>query len=167
MDHAEENEILGATKRYYVERPIFSHPVLQERLHKKDKVSDSIGDKLKQAFTYVLSACFLYSLIQLREKQGQMYKESLWCRGKKQMMNTRDLQSSPHGSFRCPHLHSVVDVWWNTSFIMHFTIWNSSYALCHIKVYINNPLFSSPHTFKISTAFSDCEAGEIPARRKT
>ncbi|XP_005895308.1 prestin isoform X3 [Bos mutus] len=51
MDHAEENEILGATKRYYVERPIFSHPVLQERLHKKDKVSDSIGDKLKQAFT--------------------------------------------------------------------------------------------------------------------
>ncbi|XP_068828436.1 prestin isoform X2 [Capricornis sumatraensis] len=51
MDHAEENEILGATHRYYVERPIFSHPVLQERLHKKDKVSDSIGDKLKQAFT--------------------------------------------------------------------------------------------------------------------
>ncbi|XP_061022322.1 prestin isoform X2 [Dama dama] len=51
MDHAEENEILGATQRYYVERPIFSHPVLQERLHKKDKVSDSIGDKLKQAFT--------------------------------------------------------------------------------------------------------------------
>ena len=81
-------------------------------------------------------------------------------------MNTRDLQSCPHGSFRCPHLHSVLDVWWNTSFIMHFTIWNSSYALCHIKVYINNPLFSSPHTFKISTAFSDCEAGEIPARRR-
>ncbi|XP_012505749.1 PREDICTED: prestin [Propithecus coquereli] len=51
MDHAEENEILAATQRYYVERPIFSHPVLQERLHKKDKVSDSIGDKLKQAFT--------------------------------------------------------------------------------------------------------------------
>lgn len=74
MDHAEENEILGATHRYYVERPIFSHPVLQERLHKKDKVSDSIGDKLKQAFTYVLSACFLYSVIQLREKQGHSTK---------------------------------------------------------------------------------------------
>ncbi|KAK7834906.1 hypothetical protein U0070_022877, partial [Myodes glareolus] len=51
MDHAEENEIPVATQRYYVERPIFSHPVLQERLHVKDKVSDSIGDKLKQAFT--------------------------------------------------------------------------------------------------------------------
>ncbi|XP_044241829.2 prestin isoform X10 [Ursus arctos] len=51
MDHAEENEILAASQRYYVERPIFSHPVLQERLHKKDKISDSIGDKLKQAFT--------------------------------------------------------------------------------------------------------------------
>ncbi|XP_045420229.1 prestin isoform X2 [Lemur catta] len=51
MDHAEENEILAATQRYYVERPIFSHPVLQERLHTKDKVSDSIADKLKQAFT--------------------------------------------------------------------------------------------------------------------
>ncbi|XP_011363498.1 prestin isoform X2 [Pteropus vampyrus] len=51
MDHAEENEILAATQRYYVERPIFSHPVLQERLHKKDKIPDSIGDKLKQAFT--------------------------------------------------------------------------------------------------------------------
>ncbi|CAK7308429.1 SLC26A5 [Vulpes lagopus] len=51
MDHAEENEILTASQRYYVERPIFSHPVLQERLHKKDKISDSIGDKLKQAFT--------------------------------------------------------------------------------------------------------------------
>ncbi|XP_057587412.1 prestin isoform X2 [Hippopotamus amphibius kiboko] len=51
MDHAEEDEILAATPRYYVERPIFSHPVLQERLHKKDKISDSIGDKLKQAFT--------------------------------------------------------------------------------------------------------------------
>ncbi|KAG8508451.1 Prestin, partial [Galemys pyrenaicus] len=51
MDHAEENEILAATQKYYVERPIFSHPVLQERLHKKDKVSDSIGDKLKQALT--------------------------------------------------------------------------------------------------------------------
>uniref|UniRef100_H0WYW6 Solute carrier family 26 member 5 n=1 Tax=Otolemur garnettii TaxID=30611 RepID=H0WYW6_OTOGA len=51
MDHAEENEILAATQRYYVERPIFSHPVLQERLHTKDKVPDSIGDKLKQAFT--------------------------------------------------------------------------------------------------------------------
>ncbi|XP_068406022.1 prestin isoform X2 [Eschrichtius robustus] len=51
MDHAEENEILAAAQRYYVERPIFSHPVLQERLHKKDKISDSIGDKLKQAFT--------------------------------------------------------------------------------------------------------------------
>uniref|UniRef100_A0A8D0RU86 Solute carrier family 26 member 5 n=1 Tax=Sus scrofa TaxID=9823 RepID=A0A8D0RU86_PIG len=51
MDHAEENELLAATQRYYVERPIFSHPVLQERLHKKDKISDSIGDKLKQAFT--------------------------------------------------------------------------------------------------------------------
>ncbi|XP_029418209.1 prestin isoform X2 [Nannospalax galili] len=51
MDHAEENEIPAATQRYYVERPIFSHPVLQERLHTKDKVSDSIGDKLKQAFT--------------------------------------------------------------------------------------------------------------------
>nr|XP_044625441.1 prestin isoform X2 [Equus asinus] len=50
MDHAEENEILAATRRYYVDRPIFSHPVLQERLHKKDKVPDSIGDKLKQAF---------------------------------------------------------------------------------------------------------------------
>ncbi|GAB5568465.1 prestin isoform X1 [Prionailurus iriomotensis] len=51
MDHAEENEILAANQRYYVERPIFSHLVLQERLHKKDKISDSIGDKLKQAFT--------------------------------------------------------------------------------------------------------------------
>ncbi|XP_022371108.1 prestin isoform X3 [Enhydra lutris kenyoni] len=51
MDHAEENEILAASQRYYVERPIFSHPILQERLHKKDKISDSIGDKLKQAFT--------------------------------------------------------------------------------------------------------------------
>ncbi|XP_073921023.1 prestin isoform X2 [Castor canadensis] len=51
MDHAEENEIPAATQRYYVERPIFSHPVLQERLHTKDKVLDSIGDKLKQAFT--------------------------------------------------------------------------------------------------------------------
>ncbi|KAM9216613.1 prestin isoform 1-T1 [Dugong dugon] len=51
MDHAEENEILAAAQKYYVERPIFSHPVLQERLHKKDKISDSIGDKLKQAFT--------------------------------------------------------------------------------------------------------------------
>ncbi|XP_007177377.2 prestin isoform X2 [Balaenoptera acutorostrata] len=51
MDHAEENEILEAAQRYYVERPIFSHLVLQERLHKKDKISDSIGDKLKQAFT--------------------------------------------------------------------------------------------------------------------
>nr|XP_025729028.1 prestin isoform X2 [Callorhinus ursinus] len=51
MDHAEENEILAASQRYYVERPIFSHPVLHERLHKKDKISDSIGDKLKQAFT--------------------------------------------------------------------------------------------------------------------
>uniref|UniRef100_A0A667HE37 Solute carrier family 26 member 5 n=1 Tax=Lynx canadensis TaxID=61383 RepID=A0A667HE37_LYNCA len=51
MDHAEENEILAASQRYYVERPIFSHLVLQERLHKKDKISDSIGDKLKQAFT--------------------------------------------------------------------------------------------------------------------
>ncbi|XP_037693398.1 prestin isoform X2 [Choloepus didactylus] len=51
MDHAEENEILAATQKYCVERPIFSHPVLQERLHKKDKVPDSIGDKLKQAFT--------------------------------------------------------------------------------------------------------------------
>ncbi|XP_064230794.1 prestin isoform X2 [Aotus nancymaae] len=51
MDHAEENEILAATQRYYVERPIFSHPVLQERLHQKDKIPDSIGDKLKQAFT--------------------------------------------------------------------------------------------------------------------
>lgn len=54
MDHAEENEILAASQRYYVERPIFSHLVLQERLHKKDKISDSIGDKLKQAFTYVV-----------------------------------------------------------------------------------------------------------------
>uniref|UniRef100_A0A8C9EFT0 Solute carrier family 26 member 5 n=1 Tax=Phocoena sinus TaxID=42100 RepID=A0A8C9EFT0_PHOSS len=51
MDHVEESEILAATQRYYVERPIFSHPVLQERLHKKDKISESIGDKLKQAFT--------------------------------------------------------------------------------------------------------------------
>ncbi|XP_025785474.1 prestin isoform X2 [Puma concolor] len=51
MDHAEENEILAASQKYYVERPIFSHLVLQERLHKKDKISDSIGDKLKQAFT--------------------------------------------------------------------------------------------------------------------
>ncbi|XP_023048323.2 prestin isoform X2 [Piliocolobus tephrosceles] len=51
MDHAEENEILAATQRYYVERPIFSHPILQERLHTKDKVPDSIADKLKQAFT--------------------------------------------------------------------------------------------------------------------
>uniref|UniRef100_A0A8C5LM75 Solute carrier family 26, member 5 n=1 Tax=Jaculus jaculus TaxID=51337 RepID=A0A8C5LM75_JACJA len=51
MDHAEENEIPAAAQTYCVERPIFSHPVLQERLHPKDKVSDSIGDKLKQAFT--------------------------------------------------------------------------------------------------------------------
>lgn len=54
MDHAEENEILAAAQRYCVERPIFSQPVLQERLRKKDKVSDSIGNKLKQAFTYVV-----------------------------------------------------------------------------------------------------------------
>ncbi|EGV97013.1 Prestin [Cricetulus griseus] len=54
MDHAEENEIPAATQKYYVERPIFSHPVLQERLHVKDKVSDSIGDKLKQAFTLMI-----------------------------------------------------------------------------------------------------------------
>lgn len=52
MDHAEENEIPAETQKYLVERPIFSHPVLQERLHVKDKVTDSIGDKLKQAFTY-------------------------------------------------------------------------------------------------------------------
>ncbi|XP_031235758.1 prestin isoform X2 [Mastomys coucha] len=51
MDHAEENEIPAETHKYYVERPIFSHPVLQERLHVKDKVTESIGDKLKQAFT--------------------------------------------------------------------------------------------------------------------
>ncbi|GAB1289440.1 Prestin [Apodemus speciosus] len=51
MDHAEENEIPAETQKYYVERPIFSHPVLQERLHVKDKVRESIGDKLKQAFT--------------------------------------------------------------------------------------------------------------------
>ncbi|XP_062054859.1 prestin isoform X2 [Lepus europaeus] len=51
MDHAEDSEALAAAQRYCVERPIFSHPVLQERLHKKDKVADSIGDKLKQAFT--------------------------------------------------------------------------------------------------------------------
>ncbi|XP_028644993.1 prestin isoform X2 [Grammomys surdaster] len=51
MDHAEENEIPAETQKYYVERPIFSHPVLQERLHVKDKVTESIGDKLKQAFT--------------------------------------------------------------------------------------------------------------------
>ncbi|XP_032761211.1 prestin isoform X2 [Rattus rattus] len=51
MDHAEENEIPAETQKYLVERPIFSHPVLQERLHVKDKVTDSIGDKLKQAFT--------------------------------------------------------------------------------------------------------------------
>lgn len=76
MDHAEENELLAATQRYYVERPIFSHPVLQERLHKKDKISDSIGDKLKQAFTYVVLTCFLYSVVQLGGEQGQMYKEN-------------------------------------------------------------------------------------------
>lgn len=52
MDHAEENEIPAETQKYCVERPIFSHPVLQERLHIKDKVRESIGDKLKQAFTY-------------------------------------------------------------------------------------------------------------------
>ncbi|XP_021046456.1 prestin isoform X2 [Mus pahari] len=51
MDHAEENEIPAETQKYHVERPIFSHPVLQERLHVKDKVTESIGDKLKQAFT--------------------------------------------------------------------------------------------------------------------
>ncbi|KAM4874530.1 prestin isoform 2-T2 [Thomomys bottae] len=51
MDHAEENEIPAASQRYHVERPIFSHPVLQERLHTKDKVTESIGDKLKQVFT--------------------------------------------------------------------------------------------------------------------
>ncbi|XP_052028360.1 prestin isoform X2 [Apodemus sylvaticus] len=51
MDHAEENEIPAETQKYCVERPIFSHPVLQERLHVKDKVRESIGDKLKQAFT--------------------------------------------------------------------------------------------------------------------
>lgn len=79
MDHAEENEILAATQRYYVERPIFSHPVLQERLHKKDKIPDSIGDKLKQAFTYVVFSpiYFFYSVIQLWKKQGQIYKENL------------------------------------------------------------------------------------------
>ncbi|XP_066897798.1 prestin isoform X4 [Kogia breviceps] len=51
MDHVEETEILAAAQRYLVERPIFSHPVLQEKLHKKDKIPDSIGDKLKRAFT--------------------------------------------------------------------------------------------------------------------
>ncbi|XP_040827316.1 prestin isoform X1 [Ochotona curzoniae] len=51
MDHAEEQAPPAAPERYCVERPIFSHPVLQERLHTKDKVADSIGDKLKQAFT--------------------------------------------------------------------------------------------------------------------
>ncbi|XP_045684262.1 prestin isoform X2 [Phyllostomus hastatus] len=51
MDHTEENEILAATQRFCVDRPVFSHLVLQERLHKKDKIPDSIGDKLKQAFT--------------------------------------------------------------------------------------------------------------------
>ncbi|XP_054581987.1 prestin isoform X2 [Eptesicus fuscus] len=51
MDHAEETEILAATQKYYVDRPIFSHLALQERLHTKDKIPDSIGDKLKQAFT--------------------------------------------------------------------------------------------------------------------
>lgn len=54
MDHTEENEILAATQRFCVDRPVFSHLVLQERLHKKDKIPDSIGDKLKQAFTYVV-----------------------------------------------------------------------------------------------------------------
>lgn len=61
--------------------------------------------------------------------------------------------------------------WWildgTQALLMHCTIWNSYCALCHVKVYINDPLFSSPHTFKISTAFSDCEAGEISARRRT
>lgn len=53
MDHAEETEILAAAQKYYVDRPIFSHLALQEILHTKDKIPDSIGDKLKQAFTYV------------------------------------------------------------------------------------------------------------------
>ncbi|XP_023604161.1 prestin isoform X2 [Myotis yumanensis] len=51
MDHAEETELLAAAQKYYVDRPIFSHLALQEILHTKDKIPDSIGDKLKQAFT--------------------------------------------------------------------------------------------------------------------
>ncbi|XP_038597097.1 prestin isoform X1 [Tachyglossus aculeatus] len=51
MDHGPENEVLAATQRYCVERPIFSHQVLHGRLHKKDKVSEPIGDKIKQALS--------------------------------------------------------------------------------------------------------------------
>uniref|UniRef100_A0A6I8PPR1 Solute carrier family 26 member 5 n=1 Tax=Ornithorhynchus anatinus TaxID=9258 RepID=A0A6I8PPR1_ORNAN len=51
MDHGPEHEVLAATQRYCVERPIFSHQVLHGRLHKKEKVSEPIGDKIKQALS--------------------------------------------------------------------------------------------------------------------
>uniref|UniRef100_A0A4X2L142 Solute carrier family 26 member 5 n=1 Tax=Vombatus ursinus TaxID=29139 RepID=A0A4X2L142_VOMUR len=49
MDHTQENEILVATQMYCVERPIYSYPALHGKLHKKNKVSDPIGDKIKRA----------------------------------------------------------------------------------------------------------------------
>ncbi|XP_044535659.1 prestin [Gracilinanus agilis] len=51
MDHTQETEILIATQTYCVERPIYSYPALHGKLHKKDKVSDPIGAKLKRAFS--------------------------------------------------------------------------------------------------------------------
>uniref|UniRef100_A0A7N4P0W7 Solute carrier family 26 member 5 n=1 Tax=Sarcophilus harrisii TaxID=9305 RepID=A0A7N4P0W7_SARHA len=51
MDHTQENEILIATQTYCVERPIYSYPALHGKLHKKDKVSDPIGDKIKRALS--------------------------------------------------------------------------------------------------------------------
>ncbi|XP_043823103.1 prestin [Dromiciops gliroides] len=51
MDHTQENEILVATQTYCVERPIYSYPALHGKLHKKDKVSDPIGDKIKRALS--------------------------------------------------------------------------------------------------------------------
>ena len=42
----------------------------------------------------------------MREARSDVQRESVMWR-KKQMMSARDLQSCPHGSFRCPRLHSV------------------------------------------------------------
>nr|7V73_A Chain A, Prestin [Homo sapiens]7V74_A Chain A, prestin [Homo sapiens]7V75_A Chain A, prestin [Homo sapiens] len=50
MDHAEENEILAATQRYVVERPVYSQELLEEELEKKDRVPKTLGDKLKKSF---------------------------------------------------------------------------------------------------------------------